>query len=443
MNSVEERVREALRAHAEGFTAHPDAWEQLTARGLRRGGPQSWRSRRPGPVLIPLAAAVAVVVAVAVAILVARGITGGAGKAPESGVTVTPTARPASPSASPRPDHVPGAGTGPAGEMLTADPPLSAVVHVRVPGIEKKVHGQAERVTSYFWLARNNPDAWSFQVNPGLQLCNDTVNDTAGSSSGFCWPAPAPGAGHLATVTGSEGVQTDQTIMVGEAVSRVASVTAVLSGGRVYHGAVATGRGLPGVVWAVSYPWSAGFPYTKGAHLVFRDASGKQVTALEPHAPVGLPQMAQPASGGVAMFSYPASNGEPAGVVKAYLVHGEVGFWSPIWGGIISQRVAADPPAIGGLTLPFGSEGGGVSSPMVALGYAHADVARVVLRAGGRQLASAATAAAGWPGNSLRLWHARVTADFQQLASGRLVITATAYDAAGHVLGQVKLGQMS
>ena len=442
MNSVEERVRVALRAHAEGFTAHPDAWEQLTARGLRRGGPQSWRSRHPGPVLIPVAAAVAVVVAVAVAILVARGITGGAGKAPESGVTVTPTARPASPSASPRPDHVPGAGTGPAGEMLTADPPLSAVVHVRVPGIEKKVHGQAEQVTSYFWLGRNNPDAWSFQVNPGLQLCNDTVNDTAGGSSGFCWPAPAPGPGHLATVTGSEGVQTDQTIMVGEAVSRVASVTAVLSDGRAYHGAVATGRGLPGVVWTVSYPWSAGFPYTKGARLVFRDASGKQVTVLEPHAPVGPPQTAEPASGGVALFSYPASNGEPAGVVKAYLVHGEVGFWSPIWGGIISQRLAADPPAIGGLTMPFGSEGGGISSPMVALGYAHGDVARVVLRGGGRQLASAATAAAGWPGRSLRLWHARVPAGFQPTASGRLVVTATAYDAGGHVVGQVKLGQM-
>jgi Sigma-70, region 4 len=77
-----------------------------------------------------------------------------------------------------------------------------------------------------------------------------------------------------------------------------------------------------------------------------------------------------------------------------WLVHGEVGFWSPAWGGIISQRVAADPPAIGGLTQPFGSEGGGISSPMAALGYAHADVARVVLRAGGRQLASAATSSA-------------------------------------------------
>ena len=324
--------------------------------------------------------------------------------------------------------------------MLTEDPPVSAVVQVRVPGIAKTFHGQTERVTSYFWLGRNDPATWSFQVNPGLQLCNDTVNDTAGGSSGFCWPQPAPGPGHLATVTGSEGVQTFQTIMVGEAVSRVASVTAVLSDGRTYRGAVATGRGLPGVVWAVSYPWSAGFPYTKGAHLVFRDASGKQVTVLEPRAPVGPPQTAQPASGGVLLFSYPASNGEPAGAAKAYLIHGEVGFWSPIWGGVISQRLAAGPPALGGLTLPFGNEGGGLSSPMVALGYAHADVARVVLRAGGRQLASADTAAAGWTGSSLRLWHARVPVNLQPTASGRLAVTATAYDSAGRVLGQVKLG---
>lgn len=429
LDSTEERLRAALRAHAEEFTAHPDAWPRLTARRRRRGGPR-W-SQRPGPALIPLAAAAAVLAVIAAAILVVHGVSGRAGDAPASGATPTPTATVQPPG---------GPGSGPAREMLTADPPLSAVVHVRVPGIEKKVHGQAEQVTSYFWLGRNNPADWSFQVNPGLQLCNDTVNDSGGESSGFCWPAPAPGPGHLATVTGSEGVQTDQTIMVGEAVHRVASVTAVLPDGRTYHGVVATGRGLTGVVWAVSYPWSAGVPYTKDAHLVFRDASGKQVTALEPHAPNGPLQTAQPAAGGVALFSYPASNGEPAGVVRAYLVHGEVGFWSPIWGGAISQRLAADPPVLGGLIQPFGSEGGGTSAPMAALGYAHGDVARVVLRAEGRQLASAATVAAGWSGSGLRLWHARVPVNLLT-ATGRVAVTATAYDAAGHVLGQVKLGQ--
>ena len=194
------------------------------------------------------------------------------------------------------------------------------------------------------------------------------------------------------------------------------------------------------MVWTVGYPWTAGFPYTRGAHLVFRDASGTQVTVLDPHAPVGPPHASRPASGGVTLFSYPAGNGEPAGTVQAYLIHGAVGFWSRIWGGAISQRLAADPPVLGGLTQPFG---GGDPTPAVALGYAHADVARVVLRAGGRQLASAATAAAGWPGSSLRLWHARVPLTTQQLGTDRVVVTATAYDAAGHVLGQVKLGRMS
>jgi hypothetical protein len=445
VNSTEERLREALRAQAEEFTAHPGAWRQLTARRRRRGGPR-WRwSRLSGPALIPVAAAVAVMAVIGAALLVVRGVSGGAGKTPETGVTATATqtARQASPSASPGPEQVPGGpGSGPAGEMLTADPPLSAIVQVRVPGIEKKVHGQAMRVTSYFWLGRNNPATWSFQVNPGQQLCNDTVNDSGGGSSGFCWPAPAPGPRHLATVTGSEGVQTDQTIMVGEAVSRVASVTAVLSDGRTYHGVVATGRGLPGVVWAVSYPWSAGVPYTKGAHLVFRDASGQQVTVLEPHAPVGPPQAAQPATGGVTLFSYPASHGEPAGSVQAYLIHGAVGFWSPIWGGTISQRLAAGAPVLGGLTEPFGIASGGSFQQLQALGYAHANVARIVLRAGGRQLASVATMVAGWPGSSLRLWHVRLPLNPQQAASGQPTITATAYDAAGHVLGQVKLGQM-
>jgi hypothetical protein len=442
MNSVEERLREALRAHAEEFTAHPDAWRQLAARRQRRGGPRWRRSRFPGPVLIPVAAAVAVVAVIAAALMVVHGVSGRSGQVPATGATATP--RPASPSASHAGAQTPGGprpAAGPDQQLLTMDPPRSAVVYVRVPGIQKKVDGKAEQVTSYFWQGRNNPASWPDQVNPGLQLCNDTVNDTTGQSGGFCWPVPAPGPGHLASVTGSEGTGTDQTIMVGEAASQVASVTAVLPDGRTYRGAVTTGRGLPGVVWTVGYPWSAGVSFTKGAHLVFRDASGKQVTVVAPHAPAGPPQAAQPASGGVTLFGYPASRGEPAGTVQAYLIHGEVGFWSPIWGGTISQQVAATGPALGGLTEPFDLTSSGFAR-METLGYAHADVARVVLRAGGRQMASAATVAAGWPGSTLRLWHAGVPQNSLQVISGRLTITATAYDAAGHVLGQVKLGQM-
>jgi hypothetical protein len=45
MTSVEERVRAALNAHAEEFSAHPDAWQQLTARNRRRS--RLRRSSRP------------------------------------------------------------------------------------------------------------------------------------------------------------------------------------------------------------------------------------------------------------------------------------------------------------------------------------------------------------------------------------------------------------
>jgi len=438
MNSVEERLREALRAHAEEFTAHPDAWRQLTARRRRRGGPPPRWLRFAGPTLVPVAAAVAVIAVVAVAILLVSGLSGREGPVPAGGSTPRPVPSGSSPGAVPSSGGLP---QSMAQLMFTADPPLSAVVSVRVPWIGKKAGGRPERVTSYFWLARNNPDSWPDQVNPGLQLCDATVNDSSGDASGMCWPQSAAGPPHLASVTDGQGVQTDQTIMVGEAVARVRSVTAVLADGRTYPGAVTTGHGLPGVVWTVGYPWTPGFPYTRGAHLVFRDAAGRQVTVLDPHAPVGPPQTAQPASGGVTLFSYPAGNGEPAGTVQAYLIHGEVGFWSRIWGGAISQRLAAGSPVLGGLIQPFGLGGGGNATPAVALGYAHADAARVVLRAGGRQLASAATAAAGWPGSSLRLWHARVPLTMQQLGTDQTVITATAYDAAGHVLGQVRLGR--
>jgi len=440
MNSVEERLREALRVHAEEFTAHPDAWRQLTSRRRRRGTARRRWFRFSGPVLIPLAAAVAVVAVVAAALLAVHGVTGGGGRTPQTGVKATPTARPASPSASASAVPGPGGpGTGPAGPLLAMHPALSTVVHVLVPGIVKKIHGQAVQVTSYFWLSRNSPAFWPDQVNPGPQLCNNLANDSNGQSAAFCWPAPEPGPAHLATVTGGGGAGTGQTIMVGQAVARVASVTAVLSDGHAYRGVVTTGRGLPGTVWAVSYPWSAGVPYTRGAHLVFRDASGKQVTVLSPHAPAGPPQTAQPASGGVALFSYPASKGEPAGTVRAYLVRGEVGFWSPAWGGTISQQLAAQAPALGGLAEPFVFQPGTGFTRLEALGYAHANVARVVLRESGRQLAVAATTA-GWPGSSLRLWHVRLPLSAEGTTSR---VSATAYDAAGHVLGQVQLGRMS
>jgi len=232
-------------------------------------------------------------------------------------------------------------------------------------------------------------------------------------------------------------VGADQPILVGAAAAQVTSVAAVLPDGRSFAGVVKTGRGL------VEKAWTVGYPSAKGVRLVFRDAAGTEVATLGTAGPIGPPQQAQPSHGGVRVYSYPASNGEPAGQVDAYLIDGRVGFWSLIWGGTISQVPAADPPALGGLTEPFGLVRGVMGdswSQLRAFGYAHANVARVVLREPDGRQVSASMIAVSWPG--LRLWTADLPMSTQQITGTRPTVTATAYDAAGHVLGQVRLGGM-
>ena len=73
MNTLEDRVRSALRARAEDFSAEPDAWLRLAAR--RRSGRRRragvLRRRWPTAFLIPAAAAAAVVATVVAAVTVA------------------------------------------------------------------------------------------------------------------------------------------------------------------------------------------------------------------------------------------------------------------------------------------------------------------------------------------------------------------------------------
>jgi Sigma-70, region 4 len=203
-----------------------------------------------------------------------------------------------------------------------------------------------------------------------------------------------------AVVTGREGVGTSQAILAGAAADTVASVTAVLPGGHWYPGTVKSGRGFAVKAWMV------GYPINKGAHLVFRDASGKTVATLGTSGPEGPPQVPQPRSGGVTAFKYPAGDlTGPGGRVTAYLVQGRVGFWSAPSGGKISPVPSAGPPALGGLILPFGQRSG-QNHPEIeeGFGYAHANVTRVVLRLPGGRTVSASTFAAGWSGSDLRLW---------------------------------------
>jgi hypothetical protein len=53
---------------------------------------------------------------------------------------------------------------------------------------------------------------------------------------------------------------------------------------------------------------------------------------------------------------------------------------------------------------------------------------------------SVSTFAAGWPGSGVRLWTAGVPVS-GSISDLQKAVTATAYDAAGHVLGQVQLSQ--
>lgn len=434
MSTVEERLRAALQAHAEDFQARPDAWPRLQARRRsaarrRRLAPRvSW----PARFMIPAAAAAAVVAVVVAAALVVNGVPGRAGpaEAARSRPATAPSATPGSMFG--RALGVPG--SGPSAMMLTMDPPSSAVIGMWVPWIGKK----ADRVAAYFWVGRDNPRYWLDRIDPGQVFCHDVVN-SAGESSGFCWPLPRLGPGHVAAVTGSEGVGTDQTIMVGAAGAQVASVTAVLSDGRAYPGVVETGRGLTDKAWTVGYPWTNGFSYTKGAHLVFRDASGHVLSTLSPSAPLGPGQLAQPAQGGVRVYSYAASDGEPAGHVDAYLIQGRVGFWSQIWGGTISPVPATDS-GLGGLIEPFGLQPGGSWAVLTAFGYTYTSVTRVVLRGPGGRKSSASMIPVSWPG--LRLWVADVPAGGRAIRNASVTVTVTGYDAAGHVVSQVRLGQM-
>jgi hypothetical protein len=67
-------------------------------------------------------------------------------------------------------------------------------------------------------------------------------------------------------------------------------------------------------------------------------------------------------------------------------------------------------------------------------------VARVVVAAAGGRQVSVVTIAAGWPVSGVRLWTADVPV-IGSISDLQKAVTATAYNAAGHVLGQVKLSQ--
>ncbi len=430
MNTVEDRVREALRTRAEDFTASPDAWPRIRARSSagaagrrRRGIPRrTW----PARFMVPAAAAAAMV-AVAVAAVAVSDAVGRPGTVRLAPPAPASASAPAGHAASATPPY---SASGPAEQLLLMDPPVSAVIGLKVRPITA---GQADRVESYFWIGDVSPRYWTDQIAQGPQLCTDTVNATNGQSQGFCSPLPKPSAAHPAVATGGGGAGSGHPIIHGAAVQRVTSVTAVLPDGRSFPGTVATGRGFSVKVWTV------GYPKVNGVRLVFRDASGAEVASLGTAASLGPLPVGQPGSGGLPVFRYPGVQGNPAGTMKAYLIDGRVAFWSLVTGGNISPVPAVGGPAVDGLILPFDySRQGGNFYPRLVegFGYADADVASVTLHLPGGELVGTPTFAA-WPGSGLRFWAASLPTKIQY---GGQTIKVTAYDAAGHAIGQYTLG---
>jgi hypothetical protein len=264
------------------------------------------------------------------------------------------------------------------------------------------------------------------RISRSIQLCS--ITDGAGyDGSGGCQP-PVLDAGQGY----AGGVDPIRTIATGK---QATSATALLPHGRSVSGVLAFGRGFPDKVWLVQ------FPEADSATVVLRNAAGQVVKRISYRGQYPTP--AQPRSGGIKLFSYPAGSVSPtAGTMTAYLLNGSligvsgkvVGFWSSGRDSIssIASVPASGPPAVSNF-----SGGGGYSGATVAeyYGYAHANVARVALRLhDGKQYSAGTTAA--WPGSGLRLWHFAVpikaaTAPGQQVMLG--------YNAAGQVVWQQTL----
>jgi len=450
MNTVEDRVRAALRAHAEDFSASADAWERVTARSAatarrRQAAPSRLTpSRRFLRHAGPAAAAVAVI-----AVVVAATLTGQAlSHHPAGGVTPA-----ASGSDTP---GVQGGGDGTDAitemdkAMFEGTPPTTRVVTMRLGG--------PTMAAVSFWLGYDDPHSWTQQVTSGLQFCHAEAGFGGGwGDTGYCGPGVPNLGGLPVKLTGPlGGADSPMEIQDGIAVKGVTSVTAVLHDGQEYAGQVRSAPGLPEQVWAVRYPGPA-----SGVRVVFRDAAGHDVATMAATVPVpDDPNQSQvvtqpPATGGIPVFQYPAAEdtqqqsgvgGGPGGTMTAYLVDGHVVFWSNPWGALVSpSAIPAGQPALAGVAAQFGRS---ISSDsykqLKAFGYAHYPVSKVVLRlADGRQFPASVIAAGnaeGWLGTDFRLWWVDLPMSIWNESQHRARMTVIGYDAHGHVVTTTQLG---
>jgi hypothetical protein len=260
--------------------------------------------------------------------------------------------------------------------LIKQDPPVSQVVRVNVST------GQLTQQV-YLWYAR-------MKGGRGTVLCSEfRLGKLIVTADCETVQLSAHQAGVL---TGDDGA-----IKVGAVSAQATSVRAQLSGGPAAAGRLVSGRGFPARVWVVSYqpPDAAVIVHGKPQH------------------------------GGITVFH------RNAVTWTAYLVNGQVRFWSGNWMLAFSTLQASGAPDVGVFSevLTSGPPGSGF------YGYAHGDIARVTIRLASGKLLTARTFP-GWPGSGIRLWAAPVPSGLRQAPW----YVALGYDRAGHVVWQATHG---
>ena len=259
-------------------------------------------------------------------------------------------------------------------DVLRAHPAVTAIVSAKLGGT---------RV--YAWFS-----------DPGHDYGCSVLLGTRASSGGFAcgrWPSgpSAPDTGLVNT---------------GRAGRQVSAVTVRLNDGRSAPAAVLSGRGFPFGVWF------ADIPQGYRAVLTFRDAAGQQVAQLTDNLQV-QPGASIPDSGGITVNGW-----------TAYLTGGKVLWHGPGDGAIVPLPWTVTHKPL----LVLYQE---TTTLNYAIGYAPADVARLVLRMPDGHEYGGPTVQ-GWPGSGVRLWvNARLP--YGGLAKNTLVIS---YNAAGKVIAQ-------
>jgi hypothetical protein len=280
-------------------------------------------------------------------------------------------------SASASPSVVSGAPAppGPGNSVIKGTTVLSAIIPVKLTA------GQ-QTTWTFVWFSR--PDTGPYR---GIQLCSVTYGAGYAGAGGCQPPVLEAGQGYAGGVDPVRMIATDQ---------QVASATALLPHGRSVSGVLAFGRGFPDKIWLVVVPGE------ERATVVLRNAEGQVVKRMsyQRQDPTAGPL---PLSGGIKLFSYPARTISPtAGTMTAYLLNGVlvgvngkvVAFGSS---GPQSIFTMANLPASGQPAVADFGDGWTSGATVVEFfGYAHANVARVVLRLpDGRQYGAQTTAA--WP----------------------------------------------